>query len=207
MDYSDLYGGVEFEEELVSAASYSRVVVVVLSKTYQWRYWCMRELHLAMRARYHEPRGTVVIPVFYDEEEEVLQPDEVRERWGKGGDLFEKYPERQKDIDGKAWAKNLEEITSIQRHSRRVQGQKPAKDEDRQLAIEVVKSCVRYLGPQEPTGYVVGYKEQMFHIASKLGGPGRLGVWLHGCGEFEFVRCYRPICTHGRKELRTATRA
>jgi hypothetical protein len=57
MDCSDLRPGCEFADELVQAAATSAVFVVVLTKSYPTRFWCLRELDLARHGHPSFPRA------------------------------------------------------------------------------------------------------------------------------------------------------
>jgi hypothetical protein len=177
-------------ERVLERAAGSKVVVLVLSKSYASRFWCMRELHLALRAMDTFGSQPTIIPVYYHDEHTVLQPDTVLSRWGPTGDLYQKQSaDRQAKINAAEWADNLgfqllKSVKSWNPIFRRQEDQSPAKDEDRRVALEVVQACMRYLPPEQPVK-AVGFEDQLSRVAAQLGGEVgcRLGVWLYGIGE------------------------
>jgi hypothetical protein len=65
MDFSSLQLGSSWREELVDAAANSMVVVVVLSRSFTNRFWCMLELDLALHAHHEggdERKRPLVLP-------------------------------------------------------------------------------------------------------------------------------------------------
>jgi hypothetical protein len=194
IDFEDLKTGSEWRDDLERASTASKVVVVVLSRSYASRFWCMRELHLACRTQDSLGRQPTTIPVFYHAKDTVLQPEVVRERWGPTGDLYKKQPrDRQTKINAADWADNLEGVEKWQSVFRRQEGQSPAKDEDRRVALEVVRACMGFLPPEQPVD-AVGYEDQLARVAVQLGGEeegSRLGAWLYGIGKCWHVLAMR----------------
>lgn len=186
MDFSDLEAGSAWREELITAAGNSAIVVAVLSRSYTERFWCMYELNLARRTCDKLGRLPYIIPVFYDGVDEVVQPNVVMQRWGPGGDLYQRLErDRRRIVLAAAWADNISAMTGeVQAIRRRLLGQSPDKDEDRQLALKVVRACMRHLPPKAVVGHVVGFEEQLLKLVSQIGGlcVGRLGVWIYGQG-------------------------
>ena len=67
IDYADLELGCAWPAELVKAAATSAVFVVVLTQSYATRFWCLRELDIAMHGHPDHPTGGAkpyIIPVF-----------------------------------------------------------------------------------------------------------------------------------------------
>jgi hypothetical protein len=181
IDHEDVGGGSKWEADLERAAE-SRVVVVVLSKSYQYRFWCMRELHLACRAQDTLDNQLTIIPVFYHHENTVLQTEGVLQRWGPEGDLYQKQSTaRQAKINAAHWADNFAGVAGRGAPIfRRQEGQSPAKDEGRRVALEIVNTCMGCLPPEQDVD-AVGYEDQLARVAIQLGDEAegsRLGVWL-----------------------------
>jgi hypothetical protein len=187
IDHKDVRFGSNWEADLERGAAQSRVVVVVLSNSYQYRFWCMRELHLACRAQDTLDDQLTIIPVFFHDEDTVLQTQGVLQCWGTNGKLYQKQStDRQVKINAADWVANL---AGVARRGapifRRQEGQSPAKDEDRRVALEVVRACMGFLPPEQPVD-AVGYEDQLSRVAVQLGDEeegSRLGVWLYGIGE------------------------
>jgi len=91
IDYSDLQPGCDFQQELVQAAATSAVFVVVLTKSYPMRFWCLRELDLAMHGHPSFPRAAnpTIIPVRIDTRDTWLHldqkqlEDDIQDRMGR----------------------------------------------------------------------------------------------------------------------------
>jgi hypothetical protein len=98
MDFSDLEAGDAWPQRLVEAASYNMVVVVVLSRSYSQRFWCMYELELAMK----NPK-VLVLPIHFHPFSELV-PDVGVEAYWTDKDL---EPERKCLVRPKLWAENL----------------------------------------------------------------------------------------------------
>eukprot|EP00878_Enallax_costatus_P024272 GHUV01025897.1.p1 GENE.GHUV01025897.1~~GHUV01025897.1.p1 ORF type:complete len:244 (-),score=68.67 GHUV01025897.1:274-1005(-) len=176
MDFENLEPGCEWSRELAFAAANSAVVAVVLSKQYTQRRWCMRELDLALHSRRaaRKQQQPLVIPVFYDNESEILQPDEIVRYWQR------KMPASW--VDPQRWAENICAMKEERQFvARRIL--KAAKDEEVGVARRVVDAAVRAVPVQQPVEGTVFGREQEVEQLLKLA-PGHLGVWLHGMGEW-----------------------
>lgn len=82
-DCGDLQPGSSWPDLLVEAACRSAVTVVVLSKAYTERFWCMLELDLALNGHLQHPRQQtpMVIPVFYDEPRSLGSVQGLQQHW------------------------------------------------------------------------------------------------------------------------------
>jgi hypothetical protein len=189
VDYNNLALGCEWPQELVEAAASSMVVVAVLSRSYTKRFWCMLELDLALHSRQQRAeqglRGPLVIPVFYDSPDCIVDPEAIEKRWT--GHLARQLkaveelgPEWAQRVDAQRWANNVTAMKGVFQHLRR-RLVSPDKDEQTQLAARVVSEAVKHIPPVLDVGCsVVGFAEQEELLAAKL--AGRLGLWLHGNG-------------------------
>jgi TIR domain len=65
LDQPSLNGGDDWSNKIVDNAQHSSVMVVVLSESYFQRYWCMRELDLAISMMRHQHKQITIIPVYY----------------------------------------------------------------------------------------------------------------------------------------------
>jgi hypothetical protein len=198
MDFVSLEPGCKWPEELVGAAANSMVVVVVLSKSYSTRFWCMLELDLALNSHHQHQEGgeagsshsqPLVIPVFYDSPDEVVDAASIRQHWSAGS-LEERLrrdeelgPEWVPVVDVSRWADNVVAMAGHWQNLRRNSNQEAEKDEELQLAKRVVKAAVMHIPSLVDVGVeVVGFEEQEAVLLADLGGPERLGVWLYGQG-------------------------
>jgi hypothetical protein len=192
MDFSNLELGSNWREELVDAAANSMVVVVVLSKTFSNQFWCMLELDLALHAHPQQGQGDpcggtpLVIPVFYDSVDVVVDGDKIRRRW-KGDQLRqlqsdeELGPEWAAVVNVGRWANNIVSVkTKVQHMRRKLPDQGSDKDEDWQLARAVVRAAARHIPSLVNAGDVVGFEELEAALVAQLGG--RTGLWLYGQG-------------------------
>jgi hypothetical protein len=196
MDFVSLEPGCKWPEELVGAAANSMVVVVVLSKSYTKRFWCMLELDLALNSHLQQQEGgeagsslsqPLVIPVFCDSPDEVVDAASVRQHW-EGGNLGERLwrdeqlgPEWAQVVDVPRWAANVFAMVGHRQNLRRKTGTTAEKDEELQLARRVVKAAVRHIPSLVDVGVeVVGFEEQEAALLAEL--SGRLGLWLYGQG-------------------------
>ncbi|CAM9157218.1 unnamed protein product [Chrysoparadoxa australica] len=106
IDYDSLPSGCDWSEDINREAQRSEVMIVVLSPHYFLRYWCMRELDLAMRAI---ERGApiTIIPVYYHipNLDNLKNPLAVAE-WQQAWSAF-----REKTgVDVDQWINNLEKL-------------------------------------------------------------------------------------------------
>lgn len=149
IDCRDLMPGDPWPKELASAAANSAVMVAVLSKTYPKRFWCMLELDLARHARRLAgvDRLPLVIPVFYDPPNDVLQLHAILEHWKSQAAL---QASAQFLIDPGAWVANIEAMKDEMQNLRR-RTMQPDKDEERQLAQKVRL----HMGPTLPLAPVL----------------------------------------------------
>jgi hypothetical protein len=155
MDFSSLEMGSKWPQELVDNAANSMVVVVVLSKTFSNQFWCMLELDLALHAHQQQQEGgdesdtrqPLVLPVFYDSVDVVVDVNTIRQRWS--GDLQKQLcgeeelgPEWVKTVDVGRWVGNIMTMKAEVQHVRKTQGL--SKDEDWQLARCVVRAAAMH---------------------------------------------------------------
>src|SRR6478609_7959941 len=76
IDFNSLSPGCLWQPELVEAAATSAVFVVVLTRTFGKRFWCLRELDIALHGHPCYPRGgeaPIIIPVYIDHHKEIDQ--------------------------------------------------------------------------------------------------------------------------------------
>jgi hypothetical protein len=190
MDFRDLNSGCKWPQELVEAAASSMVVVAVLSRTYTNQFWCMLELDQALHSRQNlgkqGQKVPLVIPVFYDSPDNIVNPEAIHERWS--GDLEQQLrsdeelgPEWARQVDASRWAGNVTAMKGVFQHLRR-RLESADKDEQTQLAARVVSEVVKHIPPVLDVGaaVVVGFKEQEDLLVAKL--EGSLGLWLSGHG-------------------------
>jgi hypothetical protein len=194
MDFSSLQLGSSWREELVDAAANSMVVVVVLSRSFTSRFWCMLELDLALNAHRRKQgeegadhsRRPLVLPVFYESVDIVVDADTIRQHWSC--DLQERLRRDEElgrewvaTVDVDRWVNNICTLKEKVQHMRKsLPGQSSAKDDGWQLARGVVRAAARHIPSLVAVGNVVGFEEQEAQLAAELGG--RLGLWLHGQG-------------------------
>jgi hypothetical protein len=196
MDFVSLEPGCKWKEELVGAAANSMVVVVVLSKSYTKRFWCMLELDLALNSHRQQQEGgeggsshsqPLVIPVFYDSPDQIVDAVSIRQCWWAGDmearliDDEQLGPEWVPAVDVPRWAANIDAMIGHCQNLRRNSNQNAEKDEELQLAGRVVKAAVRHIPSLVDVGMeVVGFEEQEAALLAEL--SGRLGLWLYGQG-------------------------
>jgi hypothetical protein len=198
MDFSSLQLGSSWREELVDAAANSMVVVVVLSRSFTSRFWCMLELDLALNAHQQkqgereESRRPLVLPVFYDHVDTIVNADKIRQRWS--GSLQQRLLEDEElgrewnaIVDVGRWVSNICAQTEKVQHMRMSQpGQAATKDEGWQLARGVAMAAARHMPSLVAVGNVVGFEKQEAALAAEL--VGRLGLWLYGGGTWWWPR-------------------
>jgi hypothetical protein len=202
MDFKNLELGCDWPQQLVDAAANSMVVVVVLSRTYSNQFWCMLELDLALHAHPQQggkdqsDRRPLVIPVFYDSDNVVVDVNKIRQRWSC--DLLQELqkedlgPEWVKTVNVDRWVDNIVAMKVNVQHLRNTPSS--AKDGEWQLAEGVVQVAAKHMPFLVEVGEVVGFKEQEDELASKL--QGRLGLWLYGQGEWWLQ--FGATCTFNR---------
>jgi hypothetical protein len=170
----------------------SMVVVVVLSRSFTQQFWCMLELDLALNAHQQNldaketSRQPLVLPVFYDDVDVVVDAGKIRQRWsGNVQRQLRRDEELGREwvvtVDVGRWVNNICTLKQKVQHMRRSQrGQGSAKDYDLQLVRGVVRAAARQIPSLVAVGSVVGFEEQEAALAAELGG--RLGLWLYGQG-------------------------
>jgi hypothetical protein len=173
----------------VDAAANIMVVVVVLSRSFTSRFWCMLELDLALHAHHEggdETKRPLVLPVFYDSVEIVVDAAKIQQHWS--GNLQQRLLRDEElgrewvaTVNFDRWVSNICTVKEKVQHMRKsLPGQSSAKDDGWQLARGVVREAARHIPSLVAVGTVVGFEEQEAQLAAELGG--RLGLWLHGQG-------------------------
>eukprot|EP00878_Enallax_costatus_P002652 GHUV01002838.1.p1 GENE.GHUV01002838.1~~GHUV01002838.1.p1 ORF type:complete len:350 (+),score=96.84 GHUV01002838.1:867-1916(+) len=176
MDFSNLEPGSEWPRELAVAAANSVVVVVVLSRQFTKRKWCMQELDLALHSRRlaGKKEQPLVIPVFYDSESDILKPDEIAFYW-----QWRLLACNEDGVEPQCWTENI----CAMKHERQFVACRimKAKDKEAAMAERVVAAAMKAMPVQQPlSGRVFGREHQVEQLLTLA--PGRLGVWLHGMG-------------------------
>jgi hypothetical protein len=213
MDFSNLQLGASWPRELVDAAANSMVVVVVLSRTYTNRFWCMLELDLALHAHAQQAGGggpggsrrPLVIPVFYDPVDVVVDAVKIQRRWSGNMPRETLWRDAESEwvaeVDADRWVANMVAMKAQLQNLRvRQRSERPAKDEPRLAAREVVNVAVQHIPPQVAVGEVVGFEEQEAELVSLLvvGQPFAV-LWLHGQGGWVVAAqapVHRLTCTN-----------
>jgi hypothetical protein len=202
IDYNNLEAGDIWPAELMNAAANSQVVVVVLSRSYVQRYWCMLELDLALHWRQrHGCTAPRLIPVFVDSPDAAMDGSTVLQFWEQvvlPADPQQQEQQQQQQlaklrqrpakelsrIRPAAWGSNVTAVRRGEFQNLRLENCK-GKDAEAILCRQVVQCAVRHM-PQLlaiPSG-LYGVEEQQARLLSEL--YNRQGLWLHGLGE----RCY-----------------
>jgi hypothetical protein len=205
MDFSNLKPGQHWKAELVDAATNSQVVVVVLSKSYTSRFWCMLELDLARNGRpSDEPKPKLIIPVCYDEWSVVISgPGEVKrngttaqwqglsvewsgsmlQQWLEDEDL---EPSWGRCVYVERWAANVKAMQNIQHLRRSAFHSKAAELE---MVSEVVGEARKAIAPEVDVSEIIGLDEHSNELLTSLA-TAPLGLWLYGLGGCN-MRCMR----------------
>jgi hypothetical protein len=176
LDFTSLTLGIAWQQELLKAAAYSAVVVVLASPTYTRRFWCMQELDVALNGM-DQPRSfkPTIIPVFL-ESPASLGHEKVEQFWA--AQLPELPPERQAVVDAKRWAANIKQLPDLT--GVRLLEAGVGKDWWWQAAHDVVKAALHHL--PHASGALSGFDEQADILEERLARSGMTGLWLHGPG-------------------------
>jgi hypothetical protein len=179
------------------------------SKSYTSRFWCMLELDLALHGLPGQPRAAepLVIPVFYDSPDGVVQPAGIERHWQARLDAKPAAEDavpanRRKWVRPDRWAQNVTDTKErLQNVRRSTEG--AAKDEELQLARHVVATALAAARvPLAEPESLVGIEEQEARLLAELAVPDaeRLGLWLHGMGgclqRTHGSCCTPPCCMH-----------
>jgi hypothetical protein len=190
LDIKDLEPGCDWPGDLMQAAANSAVVVVVLSKTYPKRFWCMLELHLALHARERAglppPR---VIPVFFDHVKDVVTDGRQLEQfWSTKGflsklcfgkDSLSKLSQKERDaVDAAAWAANITAMKDEKQHVRLEVLSR--KDREGVVADQVAAQALKVVPVLQRQPSTVEFDGQEVELVQRL--QSEDGLWLYGMG-------------------------
>eukprot|EP00878_Enallax_costatus_P002299 GHUV01002474.1.p1 GENE.GHUV01002474.1~~GHUV01002474.1.p1 ORF type:complete len:341 (+),score=103.86 GHUV01002474.1:867-1889(+) len=167
MDFSNLEPG---------AAANSVVVVVVLSRQFTKRKWCMQELDLALHSRRlaGKKEQPLVIPVFYDSESDILKRVEIASYW-----QWRLLACNEVGVEPQRWTENI--YAMKQERQFVACSIMKAKDKEAAVAERVVAAALKAMLVQQPlSGRVFGREHEVEQLLTLA--RGRLGVWLHGMG-------------------------
>jgi TIR domain len=130
-DSHSLKLGADWSDDITDHAQRSRVMVAVLSPSYLERYWCMRELDLAITASKSND-GITIIPVFYGIDLGALLKDHsVTDKWRS---VWEGFKAAGKEgVDVERWMGNLHVLDQHHQAGRHISG---TKDVDNELELE-----------------------------------------------------------------------
>jgi hypothetical protein len=148
--------GSDWTQMLTDAAANSTIVVVVLSKSFTERFWCMLELDLALNSNSHSHRKPLVIPVFYDKPDDVVKVDSILEYWSQPEVVLEAYlmkeeklgPEWLPVVDAPRWAGNISAMLALQ-HERL---KNAPKDDAEPMTERIVKAVEEYMAADPTAG-------------------------------------------------------
>jgi hypothetical protein len=171
-------------------------MVVVLSKKYTERPWCMRELDLVLHGdpQYPRQQQPLVIPVYYDDPKSLPPERALKENWEERQQQQQHQqqqgstvpPDCQPCVHPGRWLANIKQMREDQQIRL---SSFTTKDAQWQVAQKIVAAAAPHVVvlayvPE----YLVGYEKQLGLLLSKLatGDPSlgdMLGLWLHGLGE------------------------
>jgi hypothetical protein len=190
MDFSNLQLGCHWPDTLIHAAANSMVVVVVVSKNYIKRYWCMLELDLALNSHKFSNCKPLVIPVLINSKKrksisDLLTSNAVSELWSKEVQkLAKSHPSLSKWVDVERWAANAAKVVKELQAVRRPAFNQP-KDIDTEIADSVTEQVLKVLPRrlyQHP--FLAGKRESVARLTMRLKQPGgRKLLWIYGLGE------------------------
>ncbi|KAK7291282.1 hypothetical protein RIF29_06295 [Crotalaria pallida] len=108
IDYKELKRGEKILPSLLKAIEDSRILVIIISKTYASSTSCLDELLKILECK--DSKGQVVLPVFYD-----VNPSQVRGHQGSFGEALAKHEDKFKDdLDKvKRWRDALCEVANL----------------------------------------------------------------------------------------------
>ena len=187
VDYDSLKPGADWSQEIEQHAELSGVMVVVLSPSYFIRYWCMRELDLALaskqdrdkRAQGRREQGITIIPVYYG----IGSPNDlaVKEKWRQAWTRM--AADGKAGVDEARWAGNLGELAE---HSQGLLlSSFVGKDAEVKLQKEVAGRVAELLPPPvllERDHELLGREAELVQLAGALVAH-RLVVITGGAGE------------------------
>jgi hypothetical protein len=189
--------GCNWPAKLEEEAATSAVFVVVLSKNYPQRFWCLHELDVALNGHRNYPRQSTpfIIPVYYDAPKDVSppSPEQLQQLVADHRDGYQ-HQQFQEDR-AEHWPGNMQHIIgrhqSVRRAHQDDSKQEPRssvplpKDEEWQMALRVVAEANQHLPKVALAPEVLfGFEEQAPDLAAQLfkEGPGQVGLWLYGPG-------------------------
>ena len=151
----------------------------------------MLELDLALHGLPGQARAAapLVIPVFYDSPEDVVQPAGIERHWrarldAAAGTVDAVPADRHEWVRPDRWAQNVIDTERRLQNARR-KTERADKDEELQVARRVIAAALAAarVPLAEPEG-LVGIKEQEERLLTELAVPDPqcLGLWLHGMG-------------------------
>lgn len=192
IDHQSIEGGDDWRDKLVHHVGRSQVIVVVLSETYFKRYWCMRELDLAIQAVDSQtgPR-MIIIPVFYGVQDLGALKRVQEWWWTRDSKALEEWraawrgmASSKEGVDVARWETNLRRLD--QRHQAiRFIRKEATKSSENDLLRRVAISVYQHLPPTLQVAakgeFVVDMAasiaeiKQLFSDASVVGivGPGK----------------------------------
>jgi hypothetical protein len=98
----------------------SKVFVVVVSPNYFTRFWCMRELDLALNAGGVDGggRGMRIVPILLGIRHGDFAADAELERfWQDWAAIVQKHPERAAAVNFERWTKNVRFLADLQAYN------------------------------------------------------------------------------------------
>lgn len=170
IDHSNIEGGDDWSQDILKHAQQSQVMVVILTRSYFLRYWCMRELDLAMQAKASGVDITI-IPVCYgiDSLDAELKDADKVVTWEK--EWLAMQAAGKSDVDVQRWRANVVQLD--QHHqSQRARSAAEFKDRETQFKEQVALRVFQVLPPTlqiaEVGDFVVELDESVEEVKNLL---------------------------------------
>lgn len=180
VDWLSVEPGGMWASQIEDAAINSCVFVAGMSVGFVRRFWCMHELDLALHGRPDAAQQRpLLVPVYFDPEDRIIAEAAC---WKSAG----LPPERQAVADADRWQQNVAQLGHLKhfRRSSYTSALSYKGTDEAALAHDVVQAVVRLIPPQADVGTAVGLEQQAEALLEVLQRREKLGVWLHGCGEY-----------------------
>jgi TIR domain len=162
LDHRSLEGGDDWSELIEHNARHSQVMVVVLSESYFRRWWCMRELDLAVSAK-KQGEQIVVIPVYYGISDLGDLITDQQQAWQE---MWETFALAGKEGVGvQRWLDNLQ---WLKKHSQGIRRMDTSKNSEVQLGEAVVEAVFKVIPALLHEGFTVALDDSAAKVQELL---------------------------------------
>jgi TIR domain len=163
LDHKSLKPGEDWSDDINHHAQHSSVMVVVLSRSYFQRYWCMRELDLAISMTRQQQNQITILPVYYGIDDLGATFQSQQSAWQETWEAF--VLAGKEGVDVQRWLANLQWLDQHCQGIRRID---TSKNSEVELEEKVTKAVFNVIPALLHEGFTVSLDDSSSEVQALL---------------------------------------